>query len=190
MLHPQKPVFNIGISNPFRKNDDCPRQAMGIGRIPTRYVPGGLHPAPGILLRRRRAQECGGSSSQGSVDNVADAPTQIIVDAVEGIVGRIPSSIEEPFVKRAFVRQPKAAAERDAAVAEDIPGKPILGPKLLWSPAPNLEAGAKPPGPHAPASTARGFPGHGALASLIWPAPVVMLSIRFLPGPFRKVVAR
>ena len=75
MLHPEKPVLDIGVANPFRKHDGRIGRDMGIRRIPARYISRGLHPAPGILLRGSRSHERGGSTSNRPVNNLADVTT-------------------------------------------------------------------------------------------------------------------
>src|SRR5882724_8535989 len=111
MLHPEKPVFDIGISNPFGKHDGGREREIGISRIPTRYVPRGLPPAPGILLRGRGAHEPGSPASHGPIHDMADVTSQKNAGAVQGIVGRVPARKGKRVVERPLVREPKTTAE-------------------------------------------------------------------------------
>src|SRR5690348_7237983 len=129
MLHSEKPILDIRVSNPFWKHDCRFARGMGVCGIPTRYVPGGLH-RPGMLLRGRRSREAGSSASHGSVHDVADISTQIVGSFVQGIVGHIPTRLGESLVEGPLVRKPKTAAQGSSAVTEHVPGKTNSWPKI------------------------------------------------------------
>src|SRR5207249_1737453 len=81
MLHSEEPVRDVGFPNSFGKHDGGRGCEMGIVRIPTRDIPGGL--PPGILFRGRRAHELGGSSSRGPVHYTADVSHEKIAGTIQ-----------------------------------------------------------------------------------------------------------
>ena len=85
---------------------------------------------------------------------------------------------------------PKPAAQRSLAVAEHVPGKPNSRAEIIVISPAQIVGGRKTSRPALAGKNRPRIAGTGVLASLICPAPVVMLSMNFWPGPFMKVVAR
>src|ERR1700693_3025741 len=83
-----------------------------------------------------------------AVDHVGVGVTvQKVRDSVERIVGRIPAGERQPFLERAFVRDPITAAQRHLAIPECVPGKTYPRAKIIVISSPQVSCGRKPSRP-------------------------------------------
>src|ERR1700680_4699011 len=98
MLYPQKPVLDIGITNPSRENNGAGRSQLRVGGIPTIDVSRCLWSRSRVLQRWRRAQERGGAPCYRPVHDILDIAGQKVIGRVEGIVRWVPPCGRELIV--------------------------------------------------------------------------------------------